>query len=1754
MQAFISWTSADRDVKNVIVQRLQEEGIFCWESDEHCFDRGECARQIRQSQVFIVVYSDAANDNLNSYVYNECIIARQQEGLGRLNIVLYGLTDAPFNDNLELELNHIPDANRVSRMQKQGGLGGIDLLVRRTKILLELREKGTPEKPTRVAVPKLKALPLGKCGYFVENSRDDLLSEMETAFERSNTLILSELSGFGKRSLVRKHVEQHQERYETALYMSANNKTVRDFLQNDLEITNVNDIVFTNLTGEALLRKKCEFLTQFDKDTVLVIDNVHIGQIPDTVMVDLLSTLNCRVVLLTQDDAAVYRDYFPLIRVGRMSDEHLQTLFFHHYEDAEESDKQALEAPLCAFFESIGGHTRTVEITASVLFREVGAYPEELVRYLDVHQESNLQLKDRIFNQIAAMFDLDTLTDDEQTALRVAALLACPKINEREYRTLLTKLGVTEYTCIRALHQRHWITIDRQNGTVSIEPLIAEICVQKMGDDWALLIGCIQHLYDQFVGITHVLFRQNIIDRAVHFFSVVDQPELATLLRCFAEENEDQITQEKTTEAARTFRNRFPTTTLTDDDDVPLSEEGFEQYVSQIGHILLPWAEISSNALLPSLMNFNTPAGTALASSDFLDVAQLTGGALQRDEMLEWLGDLKEDMEPLLQKMHPSPDDPTQKDILDLQDLSPEEAELAEDLDEVMPLYITLQIHKFFNDFYTKNYAELGTSLQDLFTLLERYPLVFEDRTIAPPLCACLAFFVNCLLVSQATEAALRLCERVLSLPMQPPERFVILDKTVSLLEKADDVPACFEELSAEALELFDRHIAATLAGQKERAVKRAELRITHIKALLRNEDIETATRELCDNKMQLAQYAAASFLAIVHDTLQQLLLDEEREIIIDFMEQILSADVCNEIEHHADEESKKSLSELQLLYEMFTTSHQNNPLEQTKAASYYDDYVAERTMPRRLWRRYNDIATRAAAIDLSAVPTEELPRRAEQLRAHFGEHPAPDAVATGFALVSEAGFRILGYRHHTEQYLAAAVMLENNIAEILNGEGKTYTVILTAFIRFLQGKCVFILDSCPHLTERNYTWMGGVLELLGVKVAHLHKDVSHEQLADADVIYAHLHATIHLQHLNELSPPHKYLDVLRYDCAIIDEADALLVDEAITKHQLVTNPPREKLFEYITLCQKALTIAAEVNGQEFYYSYNRGTIVMHPPLLTMIEQRFDLSFSDFGQISRAHEIRQLVQQAIRYRNHSTKGVDYHIHHGQICYENKRTGRFEKFSSRVEFLLQLKHSNEVQVNTALAAESTPINCTTVQQFLKKFSHIAGTTATAISYRQAFKELYGLETVCIPPHREVLRQDVNVPVFLKKDAKEYAIIAEIHKRHLRNQPVLVITSELSQSVRFSKLLKEIDLPHRLLNAENAEMIAPILASAGLPGSVLITTAMAGRGVDIKLGGDPERMTRAQMVENGMDVAGLDAILYRLPKEQQQNSPLYCTYQNLLTHNRVRANTLRQEVLESGGLCVICTEFFDDPRLEQQARGRAGRQGDVGESLVFRSMEDAIFSVTAQSMETVLSFVERTYGNIEQLNDTRLLDRTCEKLREKIYKRNLSNMQHLMWVGDLLAEFKAKYLGLNESLARQTLTPKQVLSRWLTSPEIVDYIRKLQRDTSIPSTIRTFLQEKGAFASSPHRVAAVLSESVWELVSKDKEPAEVAETIAYVLSRAWSDFLPIALDFISNTLDIDAQQYQKSVKQNITEAHQAQYTSTAEKLLFGVLDAK
>ncbi len=1754
MQAFISWTRADCDVKNVIVERLQQEGILCWESDEYCHDRGQCTREIRNSQVFIVLIGDTINENPSGYVYNEIITAREQERNGRLNIILYKLTDAPLHDRLEMELNHIPDANHVSRLQRQGALGGVDLVVRRTKTLLELWEKGTPEKPTDVLLPKLNAIPVGPCGYFVEHSRDGLLEQMADGLEQKGVLILSELFGFGKRSLVRKYADCHRGQYKEILYLSAEGRTVREFFQNELEITNINELVFSGLSGEALIRKKLELLGKFTNEYLLILGGIRLENKPDRDMMDLLSSLSCHVILLTQDDGEGYRDLFPVIRVGRMSDEHLSELFFHHYDGTDEEEREKLQAPLYAFFEAMGGHTQTVELTATVLFREVGAYPEELPRYLNVHHDENTGLRDRIFDQIAAMLDLDTITDDERLALQLAALIAYPKVSEREFRQLLERRGVTDISCITALHRRRWLNVDRSNRIVSIEPLIAEICVQKLPPDYEMLCACVEHLEKKMLQPGYDVIRGNAFERAAHFYKLTDLPEIAEIFACLRDDPTcgQSGSDERAKQAVKNLLTRYPDSfDLEEADGENATRLQFEQQAANSAHAFIPTLQLTSEAILPNLLSFNataTDGGRARAAGLLgLDAMfGLEGDTEAYKEVMEQINACREDVQNMLnmiQKAMTEAED-YEETGLDEEDLQ----EMIEEFDETVSLAICMQTFRVIDDFSSKRYVELNCSLHELLSLLEQHPTTMEQEEIAQLLSGCFLIIVNAMTLSGLVPAAVALCDRLFALPLQKGIRYTLLGLCHTALQKDDSCPERMAEICEEMLELYDVHIAPTFADRREAATAKAQLQLMYIDDLLKNEECEKAADVLLHHAAHLAQDAPAEYLDAVDALLQQRLLDEEPEDILSFYEQALPENRRCLLQKNPQTCDK--IAELQLLADLLRNLHTDAEAEQ--ADSYYNTYSKEYKMPRSLQRRYTEIADKAAAIDLSALTEQELREQALELRQRAGRL-TPEVIARGFALVSEAGFRVLGYRHHGVQYMGAAAMLDNQIAEILNGEGKTYTVILTAFIRYLQGKCVFIIDASPHLTDRNYTWMGGVLELLGLKVSRLHNayDVTNEVLTEdyaADVIYTDFETVILNQHKNELAMPSRFVSNVRYDCAIIDEADDLLIDNALKVYQLVSPTSWLEQQRKEQLCRKAVDLATGIKDRDDLYTVKNGKITMLPPLLALLEREFDVSFEDLGHIQLTREIRKVVQNALYYCNHCTPGVEYYIHKGRIRTENKQTGRFVTFINTIQYMLQYKHRGEV-IEERISLDLEPVNYTPVHLFLKKFTHLSGTTATATSYRQALKELYGLETVCIPPHQPVVRRDVMSPIYLKEKYKNAAVVEEVQTRYQRRQPVLLITADIEKSYLFDRLLTEKEIPHRLLNAKNAEMIAPILATAGLPGSVLIATAMAGRGVDIKLGGDPERMTRADLVNQGVQVSGLDKLLYRLP-EQREEDPLYLVFRNLLLRNRARTAAGRQLVLDSGGLCVICTEFFSDPRLEQQARGRAGRQGEVGESIVFRSMEDDAFDAVPKLAERMQRLYEALNYTEESVEDMRMFNNAAQHLRQKCTDKNLEWLSHYSWSGIAMAETKARFLGTNERIVRGEWSPEEALKHLLLAEETVEYIRSLQKNPDLSSALRRLPEAEQLLSLPPRKVALRLFELLWQRITEYCKGNEeyIADYIASLHADAWKRFLPMAIAAVEDTVNYDkTTQYRQSVEQTIKECHSEQFGPILEQLL-------
>ena len=378
MKVFVSFTGADREVKNRVVEALRtalDPEDVVWESDESCMSNyaEESIANIDVSQVFVVLLSkDAVNPR--SYVSSEVHFAHKCEMAGKLNIVLFRLDSCELTHFLEMNLGHISDANHLARTIYNDD-SGIPSLVKKVKRLLDLRRMGMPEKPYDIIEPELNSVAFGGMQYFVEGSRNKEFEAVRSGFERSNVVIIRGIQGYGRRSLLREYARLRKEEFRKVLSFPQYSGTLTDFFALGLDITNVNPVIFDKSNTKQLILEKKRILSKFDETTMLVLSDITFGKEDDNFIFDVVSDLKCRIAIITQGVSRLAAERFPVIDVGRMDDACLEKLFYNYYSFGEEECSQLAPA-LAGFFSALDGHTLTVELAAKTLFDEY-IYPEE---------------------------------------------------------------------------------------------------------------------------------------------------------------------------------------------------------------------------------------------------------------------------------------------------------------------------------------------------------------------------------------------------------------------------------------------------------------------------------------------------------------------------------------------------------------------------------------------------------------------------------------------------------------------------------------------------------------------------------------------------------------------------------------------------------------------------------------------------------------------------------------------------------------------------------------------------------------------------------------------------------------------------------------------------------------------------------------------------------------------------------------------------------------------------------------------------------------------------------------------------------------------------------------------------------------------------------------------------------------------------------------------------------------------------------
>jgi preprotein translocase subunit SecA len=605
----------------------------------------------------------------------------------------------------------------------------------------------------------------------------------------------------------------------------------------------------------------------------------------------------------------------------------------------------------------------------------------------------------------------------------------------------------------------------------------------------------------------------------------------------------------------------------------------------------------------------------------------------------------------------------------------------------------------------------------------------------------------------------------------------------------------------------------------------------------------------------------------------------------------------------------------------------------------------------------------------IEKLSDDELKARTAEFRKKYAEGASlEDLLVPAFATVREAAKRTLGQRHFDVQLIGGMVLHEGRIAEMKTGEGKTLVATLPVYLNAITGKGVHVVTVNDYLARRDAEWMGRIYEFLGLTVGcivhGLSDDERREQYA-CDVTYG-TNNELGFDYLRDNMKYHLEEMVQRgHNFAIVDEVDSILIDEARTP-LIISGPVEDRsdlyntldsyipklVREHYELDEKQRTVTLTESGNEHLEK-----LLKDAGLLT------GESLYDSENVTVVHH----VTQALRAHTLFQRDRDYIVKDGQVVIIDEFTGRMMPGRRYSEGLHQALEAKE---HVAIQPENRTLASITFQNYFRLYGKLAGMTGTAATEAEEFMDIYRLDVVEIPTNLPVMRRDEDDEVYRTYNEKTKAIVALIQECRARNQPVLVGTTSIEKSERLSSQLKGMNVPHNVLNARYHEQEAQIIAQAGVAGAVTIATNMAGRGTDIQLGGNADMRMASEL----KDVA-----------DEADRS-------NRIAAIRGEIAADRELVLAGGGLCVIGTERHESRRIDNQLRGRSGRQGDPGQSRFFLSLEDDLMRIFgSERMDKMLQTLGLKEG--EAIVHP-WINKALEKAQQKVEARNFDIRKNLL----------------------------------------------------------------------------------------------------------------------------------------------------------------
>lgn len=619
------------------------------------------------------------------------------------------------------------------------------------------------------------------------------------------------------------------------------------------------------------------------------------------------------------------------------------------------------------------------------------------------------------------------------------------------------------------------------------------------------------------------------------------------------------------------------------------------------------------------------------------------------------------------------------------------------------------------------------------------------------------------------------------------------------------------------------------------------------------------------------------------------------------------------------------------------------------------------------------------------------------------------DILPEAFAVCREAAWRVLGMKHFPVQIVGGIVLHQGRIAEMKTGEGKTLVATLPAYLNALTGEGVHIVTVNDYLAKRDSEWMGKLYNFLGLTVGlviHEKDNIQRKEAYAADITYGtnnemgfdYLRDNMVIYKENKVQRGHAY--------AIVDEVDSILIDEARTP--LIISGVGDKSTDlYMQADRFAKTLRfkkvvetdskVEVEDEEEYRDYDyivdekAHTAMLTPQGVKKAEEAFHIeNLTDPANMTLSHHI----NQAIKATGVMKRDKDYVVKDGEVIIVDEFTGRMmfgRRYSDGLHQAIEAKEGVKVE------NESKTLATITFQNFFRLYKKLSGMTGTAQTEEDEFQEIYRLDVIVIPTNKPLARVDASDSIYKTELAKFNAVIEEVVAAHEKGQPVLIGTVSIEKSELLSKLLRKRGIKHNVLNAKFHDKEAEIVAQAGKKGAVTIATNMAGRGTDIVLGGNAEFMAKDEMRRQGFDEEMIVQATGFAETEDQEILNARKTYQELHSRFKKEIEPEQQEVLEAGGLYIIGTERHESRRIDNQLRGRAGRQGDRGASKFYLSLEDDLMRLFAPER---INRVMETFGMEEnEAIESKMLSNAIETAQERVEGRNFDIRKHVLQYDDV-----------------------------------------------------------------------------------------------------------------------------------------------------------